>query len=337
MNKEPFISIILCTYNGGEKISECLRTLSEQGYPQDKYEIIVVDDASVDNTPEIVAGFPVKLIRHSFNQGAYGSRNTGMRVAIGEIVVFVDDDCYYYKDWLTKLIEPYHQEGVVAVGCLTLASSNKYLTEKYMAETGYGNPSPKGYSKSDNPLYRFFVYLQEMLRRPDALLKGYPIEVAAIYANSSFKKDVLEKLGGWDAELRYGGDSEMCMRINKEGVGKIMFTSTSKVLHKHATSFLSFLKGTYKRSINRYLVYKKYKMFPPIFPFPIVVIVSIVLISFFDFRLFVPALVLIPQAVYIWWPILFFKRFRWYFLPFPYMQLSLEFAMALGMLRGYLK
>ena len=79
MNKKPFISVIVCTYNGGDRIRDCLDALIVQDYPRDKYETIVVDDGSTDRTNKIVSKYSVKVIKHEKNLGICLARNTGLR------------------------------------------------------------------------------------------------------------------------------------------------------------------------------------------------------------------------------------------------------------------
>ena len=81
MKKLPFASVIVCTYNGEDRIRDCLDALITQDYPQDRYETIVVDDGSTDNTSKVVSKYPVKIIKHRKNLGISSARNTGLRNA----------------------------------------------------------------------------------------------------------------------------------------------------------------------------------------------------------------------------------------------------------------
>lgn len=89
----PFFSIIISVYNRPSSIKKCVQSCLDQIY--NDFEIIVVDDGSSDNTPDIVLEFnnpKIKLIRHKINKGMGAARNTGITASIGEWIVRLDSD-----------------------------------------------------------------------------------------------------------------------------------------------------------------------------------------------------------------------------------------------------
>ena len=93
----PSISVVMPTYYEVERLCAALTSLSQQDYPMDQVEIIVVDDASP--TPadggklqQALAPFTLKLLNHESNQGRARARNTGLRCATGDIIIFLDSD-----------------------------------------------------------------------------------------------------------------------------------------------------------------------------------------------------------------------------------------------------
>ena len=92
----PGISVVVCSYNGASTIRDTLEGLKKLSYPD--YEVIVVNDGSTDDTPQIAADYDVKLISTE-NRGLSNARNTGYQAASKEIVAYIDDDAYPDPDW----------------------------------------------------------------------------------------------------------------------------------------------------------------------------------------------------------------------------------------------
>ncbi len=97
------LTVIIPTYNEEKSISACLESLQNQS--QKALEIIVVDDGSTDKTKEIVGKYPVKFFERN-HLGPGAARNFGAKKSIGKILVFVDADMTFDKDFLKNLITP---------------------------------------------------------------------------------------------------------------------------------------------------------------------------------------------------------------------------------------
>lgn len=103
----PMVSIILVNYNGESFIADCLNSLKEIDYPKDKYEVILVDNASKDNSVELVReNFPwIKLLALDRNTGFSEGNNTGVKEARGEYIVFLNTDTTVENNWLNELVK----------------------------------------------------------------------------------------------------------------------------------------------------------------------------------------------------------------------------------------
>lgn len=97
------VSVIIPVYNEEKAIVSCLDSLLSQTKKAD--EIIIVDDGSTDQTVSLVKKFPVKLLTQS-HQGPGAARNLGAKQAIAEILVFVDADMTFDRDFLKSLVAP---------------------------------------------------------------------------------------------------------------------------------------------------------------------------------------------------------------------------------------
>jgi len=98
------VSVIIPTYNEQDNIGRCLESLLSQTLTS--FEIIVVDDGSTDFTLEIVAGFKKVKILKQKHKGPGSARNKGAKQAKGTILVFVDADMTFEKNFLKNLIRP---------------------------------------------------------------------------------------------------------------------------------------------------------------------------------------------------------------------------------------
>jgi glycosyltransferase involved in cell wall biosynthesis len=188
----PKVSVIIPTYNRAEYLCSAIRSVLSQTF-QD-FEIIVVDDASTDNTNEIVDGFNdsrIKYIRHETNKGGSAARNTGIKMSSGEYIAFLDDD----DEWLPEKLElqvnlmenSSPKVGVVYTGFLILdRSTGKVLTQRI--------PSKRGYLFNE-------------------LAKGNCIGTTS---TPLLRKECFEKVGLFDENLPSSQDYDMWIRVSKE-------------------------------------------------------------------------------------------------------------------------
>ena len=92
-HEKPLVSVIMPTFNRARLLERAIQSVLNQTY--DRFEIIVVDDASRDNTSDVVKSIRderVRYIRHEMNRGGSAARNTGIAAARGKYIAFLDDD-----------------------------------------------------------------------------------------------------------------------------------------------------------------------------------------------------------------------------------------------------
>lgn len=98
------VSVIVPFYDSERYISSCIEGLLQQSYPQDQYEILMIDNNSTDASAERVKKYPRIRLLFEGNQGAYAARNRGLQDAKGEVIAFTDADCVPARDWLDKIM-----------------------------------------------------------------------------------------------------------------------------------------------------------------------------------------------------------------------------------------
>lgn len=98
----PEVSIIIPVYNGEAHLAACLDAVCAQNHPD--YEIIVVDDCSVDRSTEIAGRFPVRVVRQPENRGAAAARNRGAAEALADTLVFLDSDVRLPEDAISRAV-----------------------------------------------------------------------------------------------------------------------------------------------------------------------------------------------------------------------------------------
>lgn len=220
MQKIIEISIIIATYNRANLLKESLESLQNIDAPDLKYEVIVVDNNSKDNTSDVVNEFlkkcrNIKLIKES-NQGLSFARNKGIETTRGNILVFIDDDVEIDKGWLRAIIEPFEDQDVWCVG---------------------GKVLPQG--KSDIPEWlperlKFLIGLADYGDMEKVLIdKEKPLG-----CNMAFRKEVFDNLGKFDTnigrqgkKLLGGEEVDIYYKILKSKK-KIVYCPRALVYHK---------------------------------------------------------------------------------------------------------
>src|SRR5205814_2740002 len=146
-------------------------------------EVIVVNDGSTDETPQIASNYPYRVINEE-NQGLSRARNTGIAAATGEIVAFIDDDAYPDPHWLRFIALSFIEGKFAAVGGPNLAPMRDGWRADAIAN------APGG---------------------PNAVLISHRTAEHIPGCNMAFRKEALESIGGFDPRFRTGGDDgDLC-------------------------------------------------------------------------------------------------------------------------------
>lgn len=212
----PRISVVVCTYNGASTVDETLTHLLDLRYPD--YEILVVNDGSEETTARLLNRFGCQSgvrIVHTPNRGLSAARNTGWREADGEIIAYLDDDAFPDRDWLMHLAITFGKGDWAGVGGPNVVPPEDGLVAQAVAR------SPGG------PMH---VLIDD--RRAEHV-PG---------CNMAFRRDDLERVGGFDTRYRVAGDDvDLCWRIRESGK-TIGFSHGAMVWHHRRGSILRYWK-----------------------------------------------------------------------------------------------
>jgi GT2 family glycosyltransferase len=184
----PRVSVVICSYNGGRTLDQCLRSMLAIDYPD--YEIIVVDDGSEDNTKEVLARFPQVRALHQKNRGLSVARNVGLRAATGSIIAYTDSDCFADPAWLAQLVYQLKHAGAAAVGGPNLSPPDGWLAACVAAAPG----------------------------QPMHVLESDQVAEHIPGCNMAFRREALEAVNGFDPAYRKAGDDvDVCWRLQQAG------------------------------------------------------------------------------------------------------------------------
>lgn len=151
-------SIIVATYNREDILKKTLKGMLNQNYPS-KYEIIVINDGSTDNTKQILEEFSkhkkIRIFNLEKKSGPAIARNTGIKMAKYPVIVIMDDDCIPEKNWLKKLVSKISDKiGMVSSFDIYGGTSTAFL-RKALDEAGYFDEKfPFAYREDTDLVFR---------------------------------------------------------------------------------------------------------------------------------------------------------------------------------------
>jgi len=215
------ISVILCTYNRAASLRSTLENFSGLTLPCDvDWELVVVDNNSKDNTPEVIRDFTrtARLcVRYIFEgrQGRSAALNAGIAAAKGEIVAFTDDDVILHPEWLLNLKLAFDKTDCAGVAGRVIPV--------------WQHPRPDWLEMEDQQAIVHYELGDEAKEIKD----HYPLG-----ANSAYRKDKFAKYGMFRLDLGVSGenrgvtceDTEFASRLFRAGE-KIMYVPSAIIYH----------------------------------------------------------------------------------------------------------
>lgn len=223
----PFVSVIIVHYNGKRLIKGCLDSLLKLDYPEEKREILVVDNGSRDGSVAYIRNhYPaVRILKNDVNNYARAN-NLGIRAAKGEFVALLNNDTKVDPYWLSELVHRIRSDECAAVAGSKIlffdgriqSAGHEKRPRDYWADRGLGEKDCGQYDRTEEVIS--------------------VSNVAVLY-----RKDALEKAGFFDEDFNmYSEDLDMNYRLRGFGY-KVLFAPRSVVYHRlHGSQGTSALR-----------------------------------------------------------------------------------------------
>lgn len=221
------VSLVIPAHNEAEVIERCLASAEPLLARGEVAEIVVVDDASTDETPELIKKFPVRYVRGD-GGGAGAARNLGAQLATSDLIWFVDADCVIEPQALSFLLPHFDDPEVGGVS------------------GSYGN-------MREGSLLPSLIH-EEIVERHLQM----PVEVNFLATfNVVYRRDVIALLGGFDPSFRKAQDAEFAFRVRRAGF-KLHFDMRSRVRHFHEDSLRRYLQVQRQQGYYRVQMYRRH-------------------------------------------------------------------------------
>lgn len=205
--ENPSVSIVIPVFNEETYLGDCLESILALDYPEDRLEVILVDNGSTDRSMEIAANYGFKLLEMpDVKVGAV--RNFGALKASGDYIAFIDADCVVDSGWLKRCLET-TQKGYNAVGGLYLLREQPSWIERYWI-----------LQSSVDSVYQ------------DSFVGGCIFLEAAAFAD----------VDGFDEAMSAGEDTDLTNRLIKRGYKTLIEPAISNIHLGYPRTISSFVK-----------------------------------------------------------------------------------------------
>lgn len=226
------ISIIIPTYNRVNLLKRAIDSVLNQTYKN--FELIIIDDGSTDDTKKMVGGFrsDSRLIyRYQDNSGGNSSpKNLGLKICTGEYITFLDSDDEYLPEKLEKQLKLFNKSEVLNlgfIGCFNFRIKGKNIIEDKIGHKG--------------DIYH-------------KLLDNYFINTPGLIM---IKREILDKVGIFDENLKFGNDTDFFIRIARAGFGFDFVDEFLFKYYEHENS-LTRTFGEEKKDKELIYIYEKF-------------------------------------------------------------------------------
>ena len=241
---DPEVSIVIPIYNNSKYTYNCLKSILKT--KNSHFEIVAVDDASYDETSDLLRNIEnIQIVKNDNNQGFIRSCNKGAKLSHGKYILFLNNDTIVTENWLENLLEVIKKDQVGVVGAKLIYPDGK------LQEAGdivWDDASAWNYGKGDDPDKPEYNFVREVDYCSGAALLIW--------------RDLFEKIGGFDERFNpaYYEDVDLCFSIRNLGY-KVLYQPRSVIIHfEGVSSGTDLISGAKKyQGINRAKFLEKWK------------------------------------------------------------------------------
>ena len=217
--KSPLISLVIVNYNGQGIIKMCLSSLLKINYPKNKYEIVVVDNASTDESISIIKKFQkVKVIKNKSNLG-YSGINSALRYCKGKYILFLNNDIEVDKDCIKSLVKAIESDKDAAMAAPRLV--NFYNKKLKSNGTWISRAFYNGHIKDNNEDSFKQLHYKEIPYLGVGLIKKEFVDMFGYLFDPDY--------------FIYAEDIDLGLRIRLNGK-KVLFEPKAVMYHMHAAT-----------------------------------------------------------------------------------------------------
>lgn len=270
----PLISVVICTHNGSRTLTLAMQAVMNQSLEHGVYEVILVDDASTDDSGRIASEAGARVIRREQSAGLAAARNTGLAAARGELIVFTDDDCEPAHDWLERLIAPLDDRRIDGVTGYTTTASTESLAFRYLQLRNPLRPLPLKILETTTPLARLRTYLRTETG-PSPSLPAGARTYNLVGANMVIRRTVIDAVGGFDETFVQSEDEQLCRRIHEAtGGATFVYEPAARTRHHYRPGFGDTLRRARIYGHGNALMSRWQRRMPVIYPFPLLLLLA---------------------------------------------------------------
>nr|MBP7276257.1 glycosyltransferase [Kiritimatiellia bacterium] len=246
----PRVSVVVLTHNRLRMLRDAVRTLQEQDYPPELLEIIVVNDGSRDGTREWLdrqqSADPRLRAVHQEPRGIPAARNAGIRASGGDLVAIVADDYLMAPDYVktfVSFLQEHPEAGVVRFGIIPASRWPGSLVSHFYYEVCFRRrlQQPRLWPEGASRMEKLRTYFRRLPKAPEGLSTNNMLEAAGAAA---FRKEVFDRVGLFDETIKRGEDTDMSIRMRKEGI-VMVYDPSHKIRHRYGRWGGDTLKKTF--------------------------------------------------------------------------------------------